>query len=172
LEPEWKIYGSIIKKGSNQLDSFLIYQTSTPQLEYSYEVCEKFYNGGGFYCQFLFRDTNGHRQTVKVTFLSNGKIIETEKEVNFPNNTFLILKSGGFIDTILKDVNDECDISLYLLDYASNFNTTIHINMPCVHVIARIMKNNTILLVRDIKENYWSTITVEVPNLIAGIYLL
>ena len=41
LEPEWKIYGSILRKDSNQLDRFLIYQTSVQQL---INPCVKCYN--------------------------------------------------------------------------------------------------------------------------------
>src|SRR2546423_420889 len=82
LEPEWRIYGSILQKDSNKLDLFLIYQTSTPQFQYVVNTCGQSYDGSGFYCIIGFINLNNELLAVKTAFLSNGKIIETKMDSN------------------------------------------------------------------------------------------
>ncbi|RIA85801.1 hypothetical protein C1645_830244 [Glomus cerebriforme] len=169
LEPEWRIYGSILKKESNQLDLFLIYQNPIPQLDISGFRCIQLYDGNGFYCNigFIFlNDTINY--AIKVTFLSNGKIIETERntDIDLNNvvgfNTFA-LKSGGIIFVALRYVSDGCDIFGYLLGYYNNITT--HVDVPCENLITDSLDNNTALVVQDIKYNSWTLLSIDLPNI-------
>jgi hypothetical protein len=188
LEPKWKVYGSILQKGSNQLsDQFLIYQTSISQFMNVFPTCDKFYNGDGFYCDLTFIPTDvmngGAVLMIKVTFLLNGKITGTDMDLNrmgFDVSSFqnrYALKSGGFIITATHDVNYGCDVNPYLLD-SNSFNTTIqnnyttiHSNLSCIDINFTIMDNSTGLIIQEIKENYWTFSAVDFPQLMKGNYL-
>ena len=110
---------------------------------------------------------DGHGFSYNINFLSNGKIIETETDI-FVNFRIVSLKSGGIIIAKYTIVDDGCDITGYLLDSNSNFNPTIHTSIPCFESIADIMDNNTALVIQDIKENYWTLLTVDFPFILNG----
>ena len=119
LEPKWRIYGSILQKGSNQVvDLFLIYQTSIQNITFESAHCGHFYDGGGFFCYINF--ANLRDGFIKVTFLSNGKIIEIKKDTDFDTDNisgfyFFTLKFGGLIPMKLKNVDYGRNINMNLI---------------------------------------------------------
>ena len=121
-------------------------------------------------------DANNILKTAKVTFLSNGKIIEIEKDVGFDidNDGFDLfpLKSGGFIIAIARSTNYGCNISAHLLNSNYNFNIIIDTYLLCMDIVYDNLHNNTSLVVQDIKENYWTLLTVDLPEVMIGNYLI
>ena len=167
LEPKWSIYGSILPKASNQLSNlFLIYQTAISSIELKILNCFQSYDGNGFNCFMIFiTNSIDFKTTIKVTFLSNGRITETKKETNFDTNNIddilvLGLESGGFVIATVKYDNDTtgCNVIGYFLNNA--ITNEVHLDYPCSIVVT---KNNTALTVPEKKPKYWNFLAIDIP---------
>ena len=180
MEPEWRIYGSILQKDANQLsDLFLIYQTAISPIKLGIMNCFQFYDGNGFYCIMLFTANSIDFTSIRITFLSNGRIAETKKETDFDTDNIngiklLGLESGGFIIATVKSDIIGCNIIGYLLGpdnkwIDSDSNPRAYLDHPC-RAVTTI--NNTALIVPEKKEKYWTLVSISIPYLMNGNYYL
>ena len=80
------------------------------------------------------------------------------------------LKSGGVVVLLFRITNNGCDISAVMDGY---FSKTIHTNIPCIDSIFNheMIDNSTALVIQDIKENYWTLLTIKFPEVMKGNYL-
>jgi hypothetical protein len=71
---------------------------------------------------------------------------------------------------ISRNTSDGCEIYGYL--YPTYINTTIDTKLSCYEIIYNTLNNNTALIIQDIKANYWTLLTINMPELMKGNYLL
>jgi len=192
IEPKWKVYGSILKEGSIQLDLFLIYQAPASVFMETISFRKCFYNNAkGFY--FCYIGEQNRDLLVKVTFLSNGKIIDTKQDTDIDldavngffhtqkDEPYVIYKFAGSIfksfnsgDSLIVTIHgdDWCTIFVESLDFEVNFNQTINTNTSCGLFDFNIMYNHTFLAFQEVKENYWTILTLDIPQSSIGNNLL
>jgi hypothetical protein len=178
LEPELCIYGSILQKDTNQLsDLFLIYQTAISPIKLKSMMCAQLYDGNGFYCIMQFTTSSNKPTLVKVTFLSNGKIIETKKETSFNSNNFdlfsmMALKSGAFVLATIKYDVYGCNLTGYFLGSNNQWvnpdsNPKVYVDYPCS---CDLLNNGTVIFALEKKEKHWTLSTLDIPNVMNGNY--